>query len=144
MIVVAEPVGSDLSKIVLRLGGFHTEMSFLGCIGHLMASSGLQDLLSLIYSPNAVVHMLTGKAIARAVRGHLIVDAALNALLLSRMLNVQLPVQTAVDDTETDESIASVPSQEDSITDVEGDSDLDELSVLYEHHCRRMKCVKSM
>ena len=88
--------------------------------------------------------MLTGKAIARAVRGHLIVDAALNALLLSRMLNVQLPVQTAVDDTETDESIASVPSQEDSITDVEGDSDLDELSVLYEHHCRRMKCVKSM
>ena len=48
------------------------------------------------------------------------------------MLNVQLPVQTAVDDTETDESIASVPSQEGSITDVEGDSDLDELSVLYE------------
>ena len=36
MIVVAEPVGSDLSKIVLRLGGFHTEISFIGCIGHLI------------------------------------------------------------------------------------------------------------
>ena len=65
MIIVTEPEGSDLKDVVLRLGGFHTEMSFLGCIGHLMAASGLQDLLELIYSSNAVVHMLTGKAIAR-------------------------------------------------------------------------------
>ena len=41
MIVVTEP---DMSDVVLRLGGFHTEMSFLGSIGHLMAASGLQDL----------------------------------------------------------------------------------------------------
>ena len=47
-----------------------------------MAASDLQELLELIYAPNAVVHMLIGKAIARAVRGHFIVDAALNALIL--------------------------------------------------------------
>ena len=82
MISTTEPVGNDLKEIVLRLGGLHTELSFLGCMGHLMASSGLQDLLELIYAPNAVVHMLSGKAIARAVRAHLIVDAALNALIL--------------------------------------------------------------
>ena len=35
-----EPVGSDPREIVLHLGGLHTEMSFLGCMGHLMASSG--------------------------------------------------------------------------------------------------------
>ena len=56
-------------------------MSFLGCIGHLMASSGLQELLEMIYASNVVVHMLTGKAIARAVRGHFIIDVAFNALI---------------------------------------------------------------
>ena len=49
-----------------------------------MAASGLQDSLELIYVPTAVIYMLTGKAIARAVRGHLIVDAALDALILAR------------------------------------------------------------
>jgi len=36
MIVESEPEGSDLGGIVLCLGGFHTEMNFLGCIGNLM------------------------------------------------------------------------------------------------------------
>jgi len=81
MTPVTEPLGSDHRKVVLKLGGFHTEMSFLGCIGHLMAASGLQELLDLFYASNAVVHMTTGKAIARAVQGHFIVDAALNALV---------------------------------------------------------------
>ena len=91
MIVKSEPIGSNLKGLVLRLGGFHTEMSFLGCIGHLMASSGLQELLETIYAPNAIVHMMSGKAISRAVRAHLIVDAALNALMLNMIFNVPLP-----------------------------------------------------
>ena len=98
MIILTEPVDSDLNDIVLRLGSFYTEMSFLGCIGHLMAASGLQDLLELMYASNPVVHMLTGKAIARAVRGHLIVDAALNALLLAKTFNVPLPECTVNED----------------------------------------------
>lgn len=57
-IIVSETASSDLRNIVLCLGGFHTEMSFLGCIGHLMAGSGLQELLELIYAPNTVIHML--------------------------------------------------------------------------------------
>ena len=36
-----------------------------------MAGSGLQKLFELMYAPNAVVHMLAGKALARAVRAHL-------------------------------------------------------------------------
>eukprot|EP00794_Sanderia_malayensis_P002792 gene2792-3231_t len=44
---------SDLRKILVRLGGFHAEMSFLGAIGHLMADSGLRELLELIHAPNA-------------------------------------------------------------------------------------------
>ena len=50
-----------------------------------MAASGLQES---IYASNTVVHMPTGKAIAWAVRAHFIVDAALNALLLSCALDV--------------------------------------------------------
>ena len=93
MIIESEPEESDLREIVLRLGGFHTEMSFLGSIGHLMDSSGLQEMLESIYAPNAVIHMLSGKAIARAVRGHFIVDAALNALMLHSGFNAPLPCQ---------------------------------------------------
>jgi len=48
---------------VLRLGGFHTQMSFIGCIGHLMASSGLPELLEAVYASNTVTHMLNGKAV---------------------------------------------------------------------------------
>ena len=94
MIIITPPVGSELRSIVLQLEGFHTEMSYLGSIGHLMAASGLQELLKLIkliYAPNAVVHMLNGKAIARAVRGYFIVDAALHALILASIFNVPIP-----------------------------------------------------
>ena len=47
--------------------------------------------------------MLTGKAMARAVRGHLIVDAALNALILARTWNVPLPTSEdeAIEEVET-------------------------------------------
>ena len=90
-IIQTEPADSDLRKMILRLGAFHTEMSFLGTIGHLMAGSELRELLELIYASNAVDHILTGKAIARAVRAHLIVDAALNALLYSAALGVPIP-----------------------------------------------------
>ncbi len=37
--------------------------------------------------------MLSRKAIARVVRAHFIVDAALNALMLISVLNAPLPIQ---------------------------------------------------
>ena len=91
MVIESEPADSDLRQVVLRLGSFHTEMSFIGSIGHLIAESGLKELLELIYAPNAVEHIVTGKAIARAVRAHLLVDAVLNTLILSKALGVSIP-----------------------------------------------------
>ncbi|KAL8616901.1 hypothetical protein ACOMHN_041820 [Nucella lapillus] len=67
-IISNKPEQQELSCILLRLGVFHVEMSFMGCIGHLMDGSGLQEILELAYAPNAVVHMLTGKAVSRAFR----------------------------------------------------------------------------
>ena len=52
---------NKLTKIIVRLGAFHAEMSFLGSIGHLMAGSGLRELLELIYASNPVDHIMTGK-----------------------------------------------------------------------------------
>jgi hypothetical protein len=63
-------LSSPIKGIILRLGGFYTLMSFLGCIGHLMEGSGLKELLCFIYADNTVPQMLTGKAYSRAVRGY--------------------------------------------------------------------------
>ena len=93
-----------------------------------MASCGLQEMLELIYAPNAVVHMLSGKAISRALRGHFIVDAALNALMLKSVLNAPLPCQPEVSENE-DPDLA--PSDE-QCADVGKSLDLDEACTLYE------------
>ena len=93
----SEPQSSDLREIVLRLGGLHMEMSFLDCTGHLMAGSGLKELLEVIYASNALDNMLTGKAISRTVRGHRLVDAALNATLIAMAYDSPLPDTGALD-----------------------------------------------
>lgn len=48
-----------------------------------MAETGLKVLLNLAYQSNADDYMLSGKAKAIAIRGHLLVDAALNTLLFA-------------------------------------------------------------
>ena len=63
--------------IVCKLGGFHTLMSFLGSIGRVMAGSGLEEALTEIYAKNHVPHIMSGKAVSRALRGHFLVEAAL-------------------------------------------------------------------
>ena len=68
--------------IVCRLGGFHTLMSFLGSIGKIMEGSGLEDLFSEVYAENSVAHIFSGKAIARAIRAHILAQSVLNTLLL--------------------------------------------------------------
>ena len=44
----SQPNYNDLKRLVLRLGGSHMQMNFLGSIGHLMAGSGLQELLEVV------------------------------------------------------------------------------------------------
>jgi hypothetical protein len=48
---IAMTAGLD---VVIRLGVFHTVMSFLGAIGNLMRWSGLEEMLGLMYGPNTV------------------------------------------------------------------------------------------
>ena len=51
----------ECSNVVVRLGTVHVEMSFIGSIDRIMSGSGLREILELIYAPNAVSHMLTGR-----------------------------------------------------------------------------------
>ncbi len=84
------PAGSEIRSIILRLGGSHTEMSFLGCIGHIMTGTSRQELLECLYANNTVDHMLSGKAISRAVRGHLLVSGTLNTMFMSEVFGIPL------------------------------------------------------
>ena len=45
-IVNDEPLESDLKRVALRLGALHTQMSFLGSIGHLMKGSDCRKFLN--------------------------------------------------------------------------------------------------
>ena len=89
-IVKGEFADSKLYLIVLRVEGFHTLMSFLGCIGHLMSGTGLKELLGVAYASNTTTHMMSGIAVSRAKRGDLLIDAALNAKLVSNVLQISL------------------------------------------------------
>ena len=77
MIIANSDLSSPIKKVVLKLGGFHTIMNFLGCMGQIMEGLGLNELLNLVYASNTVSHMLSGKAISRAIRGHFLVESAL-------------------------------------------------------------------
>ena len=111
----SQPDGSDLKGMVLRLGGFHMQMSFLGSIGHLMAGSGLQELIKVVFTGNAVRLMLTDQAISRAVHGHMLVNAALNTNLVAKAYHIPLPTK------ETDEPKRDTASTDPENDDVETD-----------------------
>ena len=113
------------------LGGFHTEMSFLGCTGHVLGSYGLPELPELIYAPNAVVYTLSWKAIARAVRAHFSVDAALKALILIAVLNAPLSIQHDTSNSNNNGEVATVPP-DDLSDEVIDTPDLDETRVVNE------------
>jgi len=69
-IIAASETGLEFSKIIVKLGGFHLLMSFLGLISYIRAGSGIKKGFSVIHVPNAVDKMLNGYGYARAVRGH--------------------------------------------------------------------------
>jgi hypothetical protein len=103
-IKAVEIAESSKMDVVCRLGGFHLLMNFLGAIGTIMAGSGLVEALQTCYGPVALSHMMTGKAYAKAVRAHILVESALTVLLLNHLLadesddsdtNQVIQVQTA-------------------------------------------------
>ena len=52
-------------------------MSLLGSIAAVIKGPGLSECIELTYLENAVVHILSGKAVSRALRAHLLMQSAL-------------------------------------------------------------------
>lgn len=78
----------ECSNVVVRLGAFHPEMSYIRSIGRIMSGSGLREILNLLYAPNAVSHVLSGKAISRAVRTMMLLDTAMQCTLNECILDI--------------------------------------------------------
>ena len=57
-----------------------------------MADPGLKVILEMIYTPNTVENILTSKAITRAVRARLLVNDAVDTLIVSKALKVPIPI----------------------------------------------------
>jgi hypothetical protein len=94
-------------NIVCRLGGFHMLMSFIGSIGFMMKGSGLEEALECVYGVNALTHMISGKAVSRALRGHYLVQAALVHKLIEAVTH-----QDSVDSASYQDSVDSASYQE--------------------------------
>ena len=62
-IIQNQPEDSKYHSIVLTLAVFNAQMSFLGSIVHIMSGSGLQEILWLTFSGNAVLYSLLGLVI---------------------------------------------------------------------------------
>ena len=75
----------ELLSVVIRLGGFHLLMSYLGSVGYIMGGSGLKELWTLIYGPESIDKMLTGHSYARSLRAHFLTQLALVIVLLSQV-----------------------------------------------------------
>ena len=62
-------------------------MLFVGSIGHFMQVSGLSEALGAIYGENTVNKMLSGKLIARALRGLFLTETALTIEIQELLLS---------------------------------------------------------
>ena len=74
-----------LKTIVLRIGGFHQMMSFLGSVGYIMQRSGLQALFKVICAEGSINTMLNGKDISRATRAHALIYMVLYGYLTAKL-----------------------------------------------------------
>ena len=73
----------------VMLGGFHLLMSFLGSVDGVMKGSGLEDALEQIHGKSTVSHVISGKAVSRALRGHFLVKSALVSQLLEPLISIE-------------------------------------------------------
>jgi hypothetical protein len=75
---------SELSCVVVRLGQFHLLISFMGCVGAIMAGSCLKALFITIQITGRD-KMLNGHAYSRVVRAHILTNLILAGIILDEV-----------------------------------------------------------
>ena len=83
--VVSSASNSELSSVVVRLGGFHLIMSFMGAVGYIMGGSGLNEVWNLIYVVDSTDKMLNGHAMPEHLRDHFRTHMALTVFILCKL-----------------------------------------------------------
>ena len=86
-----------IRDVILLLGTFHTFMNVLGAIGTLMDGTGLMET---VYGENAVVHMMSRKAVQRAFRSHLLVNQCLTCQIVAKIMEDEPGFQDQVEELE--------------------------------------------
>ena len=95
-------------RIVLRLGGFHSLMSFVGIVGFSTEGSGLEKVFETVCGKNTVTHMFSGKIISRALRCHFLVDAPLRMKLIKYLLpETTVSINEKVTEEATDQNVSN-------------------------------------
>ena len=84
-----EIVKAKNMNMVVMLGGFHLLISFLGSIGEVMKGSGLEDAPEELYGKSTVPHLISGKAVSRALRGHFLLESALVCQLMVPLISME-------------------------------------------------------
>ena len=75
----------EFANVIIRMGGFHIALNFLGLIGKKYLDSGLGDLLieSGVYAAGTTAALMKGKSYNRGVRAHKLVSEATPVLMMS-------------------------------------------------------------
>ncbi|KAJ8897784.1 hypothetical protein PR048_003134 [Dryococelus australis] len=97
MEVICSNHEGEFDSMVIRLGGFHTLMSFLETIGELMCGSGIEKVVETVYAENTVPHMLTRKAYSRSLRGHFLIYSALTSIIIADILKCSPQIEDNAD-----------------------------------------------
>jgi hypothetical protein len=85
------------SNFYLRLGGMHLLMSYVGCIGSLMADSGIVEVLGVAFG--GVLKMLSGKKFPENVRAlRMLVEEILRSVFDRYQLKSMNDLQGVLDD----------------------------------------------
>ena len=84
-------------NVVCRLGGFNLLMSFWS-IGKVIECFGILELFQVVYNSAIAIHMLSGKANARVLRAHFLVQSALELIILQFISLLSLIEQLSIYD----------------------------------------------
>ena len=71
--------------VVVVLGNFHTQMSFLGSIGYVITRSGFAEALEMIFGDKTVQSIMKDKNYARSMRAHGLMATTLKKLLVEAL-----------------------------------------------------------
>ena len=95
------------SNIYLRLGGMHLWMSYSGCIGTLMADTGIVEILGVAFG--GVLKMLTGKKFPQNVRAlRMLVEELLGPVFEKNHLESILDLKKTLDEISSESRTAKL------------------------------------